>query len=416
MAIIAQPIDPADTALSAPATANPVTGWRRWTELFILLGGGMITTLAFTSVVPGLPKIAEHFKGADSIFSAQFVLVMAPAGMALAGLFAGAVVRALGVRTAVFLGLAITTLAGTCQLWVDSLMGLQAARFVLGASLITTDVALATIIGARFVGPARARIMGFRQAIGSVGTVCTMLLSGVLIQAGSWRTPGMLFLLPALFLMLAVVTFNRPLVLVDARRDDPSRALERFSVLNLWPIYLLAFLMTVCHAMPSFQMPFLLKEMHVTDSRLVSLVPSLSAFIGILTALVFGLIYARIGRMTFVLASVAMGLGFIGMGLAPGFGVILGFVVLEGIGAGMTQPYFASRVLDRITVAQRSQAMGFMLSAVFLGHVANPFVIKPIRDAFGMHNAFIIMGGFLVAAAAVLSVRALFTRGKATIV
>jgi MFS family permease len=411
VAIITQPIDPLETV--AP-TVLEGERWRRWLGLFILLAGGMITTLVFTSVVPGLQKIAEHFKGGDSIFSAQLVVTMGPAGMAIAGPVAGWVIRRVGMRRTLFVGLALATVAGTCQLWVDSLPLLLASRFVLGASVISVDVALTTILGARYAGPGRARLVGFRGAIASVGTVTTMLFSGYLVQTYGWRAPAWMFALPLIFLILSLIAFDRPLEQAD--RKDEARALERFSVLDLWPIYLLSFIMSMAHTMPSFQLPFLLKENGITSAILVSRVPSLSAFVGIMTALCFGFIYSRIGRFTFVLASVCMGLGFIGVGFAPSYGAILACVVIEGIGAGMTQPYFASRVLDRVTAAQRGQAMGFMLSAVFIGHFMNPIIVKPIRDAVGIHMTFALVGAFLIAAAAVLGLRAVATRGQSTIV
>ncbi len=439
MAIIIEKADPNAPVEEAPADA--ATGWRRVTELIILLGAGMVTTLCFTAVIPGLQRIAKAFAGqtilpqgvldffnsvglsgvaeffgkSDPTFTAQIIVVAAPFGLAIGGFFAGWVVKKLGIRRTMFLGLAAAAVFGTAQVWVPSLRGLLLSRVLLGMSLICTDVALTTLIGARFVGKWRARLMGFRQAIGSVGTVLTMLLSGQLVKHYDWRVPGFMFLLPAIFLLLAVFTFTKPINLLEEKPDE-ARAQERFNILQIWPIYALALVMTICHAMPSFQMPFLLKEMNITDPGMISVVPALSAFIGILTALVFGLIYARIGRMTFVVSSVAMGLGFIGMGLAPAFGVILGFVVLEGIGAGMTIPYFATRTLDRITLAQRSRAMGYMMSAVFIGHVLNPFVLKPIRNALGVHGAFMVIGGFLVVAGVVLTIRAWFTRGKTTIV
>ncbi len=413
MAEIAEQIDPLTSNIQAPAP--PEAPWRRWLSLLILLGGGMLTTLAFTSVVPGLQKIAEHFPGGDSILSAQFVVTMAPIGMAISGPFAGWIISRVGLRRSMMIGFAVTTFAGTCQLWVDTLPALLASRFLLGCSLMVTDISLSTIIGARYAGPVRARLIGFRQAIASFGTVTTMLLSGFLVQTQGWRTPGWMFFLPVFFLVLAAITFNRPLEQAD-HRDEAARAGERFSVLDLWPIYLLSFIMSMAHTMPSFQLPFLLRENGVTSAILISRVPSLSAFISIITALLFGLIYGKLGRMAFVLATAFMGLGFIGMGLAPSYGVILIFVVLEGFGAGMTQPYFASRVLDRVTAAQRSQALGFMLSAVFVGHFFNPIVIKPIRDAFGIHQAFVIVGSFLAISAVLLTIRVWLTRDRPTIV
>jgi hypothetical protein len=53
---------------------------------------------------------------------------------------------------------------------------------------------------------------------------------------------------------------------------------------------------------------------------------------------------------------------------------------------------------------------------VFIGHFMNPIIVKPIRDAVGIHMTFALVGAFLIAAAAVLGLRAVATRGQSTIV
>jgi MFS family permease len=412
LATFDRPLDPAEA--DAPAPVLEGEGWRNRLGLFFLVCGGMVSSLTFTAVVPGLQKIAEHFKGGDSIFSAQLVVTMAPAGMAIAGPFAGRIVTMFGIRRTLFTGLGLAFVAGASQLWVDSLPLLLLSRFVLGAAVVAAEIAATTIVGVRYAGPTRARLVGIRQAVASVGTVVTMLLSGYLVQTYGWRTPAWMYVLPLIFLVITVLAFNKPLA--QAERKTEARALERFSVFDLWPIYVLSFVMSMAHTMPSFQLPFLLQENGITNAILVSRVPALSSFVSIITALCFGFIYARAGRYTFVMASIFMGLGFIGVGFAPSYGLILAFVLLEGVGAGLTQPYFASRVLDRVTAQQRSLALGFMMSGVFIGHFMNPIIIKPIRDYVGIHYAFVVVGGFLLVAALALGTRALLTRGRTTIV
>jgi MFS family permease len=410
MAILVQPVDETEIA------AEPLEGerWRRRLGLFVILINGAAATLVFTSVVPGLQKIAEHFNQGDGILSAQFVVTMAPIGMAVMGPFAGAIIKRVGIRRTVFVGLTLALIAGSCQLWVDSLPLLLASRLVLGCSLLCADVALSTILGARYAGSARARLMGFRQAVSSVGTVGTMLLSGWLVQTYGWRAPAWMFSLLLVSLVLSLIAFNKPVEQID--NEAQARALERFSAWDLWPIYALSFVTSMAHTMPSFQLPFLLKENGVTSAILVSRVPSLSAFIGIMAALCFGWIYGKIGRFTFVLASIFMGLGFIGVGLAPTYGAILACVVVEGMGAGLTLPYFGSRVLDRVSAQQRGQALGLLGSSVFVGHFFNPIVVAPIRHAIGIHYTFVLMGALLLVAAALLSVRTVLTRGRPTII
>ena len=126
MAIITQPIDSAEAA--APSPALEVETWRRWLIMFILLTGGIKTTLAFTTVVPGLQLIAEHFRGTgDNVLGAQFVVTMAPIGMAVTGLFAGWIVNAGGLRRTLFISLATASFCGLSQLWIQSFPALLAS-------------------------------------------------------------------------------------------------------------------------------------------------------------------------------------------------------------------------------------------------------------------------------------------------
>ena len=410
MAIITQPIDSAEAAVPAPAVE--VETWRRWLIMFILLTGGIKTTLAFTTVVPGLQLIAEHFRGAgDNVLGAQFVVTMAPIGMAVTGLFAGWIVNAGGLRRTLFISLGIASFCGLSQLWIQSFPALLASRFLLGCSVVVVDITLTTILAAQFAGATRSQLIGFRQGISSAGTVSTMLLAGIIADHYGWRAPAWMFMVPVVSLLLSFIAFNKPIVFTRQMQTT-----ERFSILQLWPIYVLCLVMSMAHTMPSFQMPFLLKEHGVTSAELVSRVPALSSFISIIAALAFGYVYARAGRWTLVMACTFMGVGFMGVGISPTYNLILACVVVEGIGAGWTMPFFSNRLLDRVTPAQRSQAMGFLFSSLFLGHFLNPIATAPLRTNFGIHETFLVVGGILVFMAAAFGVWSLVSRGKNTII
>lgn len=384
--------------------------WRRWLIMFILLTGGIKTTLAFTTVVPALQKIAEHFQGqGDSILGAQFVVTMAPAGMAVAGLFAGWIVARWELRKALFVGLGLTALTGLSQLVLDNFFVLLVSRFLLGASVVTVDIALTTILAAEFAGKTRSRLIGFRQAISSTGTVSTMLLAGWLVQNYGWRSPAWMFLVPVVMLVLSLIAFDRPIA--AARQMVAS---EKFSVWQLWPIYLLSLLFSMAHTMPSFQMPFLLKEIGVTDAVLISRVPALSAFISIMAAGAFAFVYGRAQRMTLVFAATLMGLGFIGVGNSTTYTMILVFIIIEGSGAGWNMPFFQNRLLDRVSPLQRSQAMGLLSSSLFLGHFLNPILTAPLRHNLGIHGTFVAVGSFLVVGAAAMTIWIASTRNRNT--
>jgi len=360
--------------------------------VIILLTGGIKSALAFTTVVPALQLIAQEFGGkGDAVLNAQFVVTLAPIGMALSGLLAGVMVSSRNLRSTLFISLGVCTVAGLMQLFVQSYYLLLASRFVLGFSAVVADVSMTSILAAQFGGALRSKLIGYRQAISSIGTVTTMLLGGWLAQTYGWRAPGIMFVLPGILLIIALIAFDRPIIL-----ERSGGGGERFSVWQLWPLLLLSLIMSIGHTMPSFQMPFLLKENGITSAVLVSRVPALSSAISILAAFAFGFVYARLGAWTLVIAAILMGTGFIGAGLVPSYELILMCVVIEGIGAGWTMPFFLNRILDKVSPSQRSGAIGLVQSSLFFGHFLNPLITAPVRLSLGIHATFVVVGCALI--------------------
>jgi len=69
-----------------------------------------------------------------------------------------------------------------------------------------------------------------------------------------------------------------------------------------------------------------------------------------------------------------------------------------------------NRMLDKAPGEIKSQAVGLMMSTMFVGQFLNPLVNKPLRDAFGLHGAFVAIGAVLLAIAAAVAVSALRPR------
>jgi MFS family permease len=380
-------------------SANPLV-------LILLLFSGLVSTLAFTAVGPGVPRIAAHFGGDDSIFRAQLVLTMAPIGMAFGGLTGGWVVARLGVRRSLLLGFAGYGLFGMAPLALDNIYGIYAARILTGWSIVTVEVCLMLILSDQYQGESRSRILGFRQAIGSVSTVGSTLLNGWLIQDFGWRAPFWLFAIALVYLALAALAFRTP---VSGRQTTSWRNIPAV-VRALWPLYVALPLLAVAHAMPHFELPSLLVSDGLDNIAQVSWFPAASGTVSVLSAAAFGWIYGRADRWTLVLLLVLMGLGLGGIGVAPSFTFVFVSVIVEGIGGGLMLPYMLNRVLDKAPEQVKGEAVGLLMTTMFVGQFLNPLVNKPLRDAFNIHGAFVTIGATLLAVAAIAVISALRPR------
>jgi hypothetical protein len=58
-----------------------------------------------------------------------------------------------------------------------------------------------------------------------------------------------------------------------------------------------------------------------------------------------------------------------------------------------------STVLNMVTPAASARAMGMALGCIFAGQFVHPFVVTPLRTAYGLHNAFLILGAASLLAA-----------------
>jgi hypothetical protein len=92
------------------------------------------------------------------------------------------------------------------------------------------------------------------------------------------------------------------------------------------------------------------------------------------------------------------------MALSHGVWTIGAGSALMGIAAGLVEATSATVILSRVSEQVRAPAVGFLLSAVFLGQFLNPWLVDPLREAFGIHGAFIAVGVAFLALAVVLAI------------
>jgi MFS family permease len=355
--------------------------------------------------------MAEYFgQRGQGILGTQLMLTMAPVGMAVGGPVAGWIGARIGLRRQLLGGLALYGAAGLMALAVDRIEAFLLVRFILGFSSVNIDTAMTAILGARFSGARRARLIGIRSAVSSCGTLATVLLSGMIAQAGGWRAPFWMYMIAFPVAGMAWIAFRGARGREALAKPVAALSPAPFSILSLWPIYALTLLIGAAHTMPSFQMGFLLKEDGLSSPVNLSRVLALSSIIGIVGSFSFGWFYARLRRWTIAFAMALLSAGYSVIGVFHVIPIEIAGIVISGFGAGFTIPYMVARVLDRVTAEKRTQAIGFLLSSMFLGHFFNPIFVAPIRANLGNHAIFLVTGLLLGGGAAAIAAGILAAR------
>ena len=371
----------------APHVKPPVTA------LAVLLAGSPLMAMMFAALGPTLPLLAKHFGGP---FAAQMIMTVPAIGVVIGGLVAGVMVDRFGPRPILLAGLAAYGLAGSSGLYVDNLTILLAARLILGLAVAHVSTAIGVIVGAWFTGLSRARFLGFQAGTAGVCALIFLVLSGVLAERIGWRAPFGIYLLAFPVLLTAALGLrSAPL---PKRRIEAAGSVG--DLLGLWRIYLLAMCLFAGYFMTSIQLSFLLAEDHVDSPIQRALVIAGGVLAGGLMGAAYGPLLARLGaRVMPCLVIGLLGTGLFIIGISSTVPLIAVGAAISGGAGGMIAPHIETLILGRAPVEIRARAISFMFTVLYVADFLNPLIVTPLRAVTGIHGAFIVIGGVLLASA-----------------
>ncbi|SFV12490.1 MFS transporter [Pseudoduganella namucuonensis] len=379
--------------------------WRRGAILLVLLSGPAFLAMVFTVIPPALPGIAAHFGGgAAGQLVAQLVMTLPSIGMMAGGPLSGWLIDRYRARRLLLAALASYGLLGLAGTLLDGQWSLLAARLLQGFAACAMVTATNTLIGERYDAATRARLLGYGTFCGAGAGLASILLSGVIAEAGSWHAPFALYGLALGMLPLAAIVL--PAGGGGTSRTEARQGGAASALLGLAPLYAVIALVFVAVFMTNAQVSFLLLADGVSGPAAQSRIIGWSSLTNGLGGASYGWLRARLGlRWSFVamLGLLAAGITTLGLSHDP-LMATLG-CALTGFGGGLAVPHFLNMVLDRAEPAVRSRALGLAYSALFLGDFMNPFLMAPLTAVTGIHGAFLTVGACLAAAAVYQALR-----------
>lgn len=390
-------------AASAPLMAG--AGLRQRLALVVMLGANVFNILALTALVPVLALIGQHFAHPDSggllvrLFGdsaggaliAQMMITIYSIGFMIGGPIAGYLVDRLGIRTLLSGALLLYVVSGASGLVLDTPEGLLLARFLQGTSTAAISISVFSMIGQRFQGAARSRILGLQGTIVSAAGFISLMSSGLVAEAGGWRGPFALF--PAALVMLALVLVAVPGNSGAVKREKQAAVT---SLMALWPFYLMLIPFYMASYMTTVHLSFVLAGDGVTSPGQQATIMTLSMVFNIIGALSYASLMTRVGRRWVFVAIVGIfGLSDLVIGLVPNvYGSTIGCWI-AGLAGGLMTPFFTNTILDRTDEATRGRAIGLMFAMMYVGDFLNPFLITPLRLSIGNHETFAVVGAII---------------------
>ena len=384
--------------------------WRDWLAIAVMVSSAPSLALIFTATGPVLPLIAKHFAPAgqpaftipglgiavDGPFFAQMLGTIPSVGLCVGGAAAGFAIDRFGVRRVLLCAIAAFALFGSAGLYIDDAVWLLASRFFLGFAAIAYGSATIAMIGNRFDDAGRARTLSYRNILGGIAGMVSIMAAGGIARAQGWQGVFALFLVP-LALIPATLFGIAPAATRGAAR---AAVVAKESLAFLWPILTLAVFLAAVMMMNTTQFQFLMVENGITDPNALAHV----MLAGTAMSMVGSLLYSELGpkvhfSLNYTISALLLGMGGMAVGLSHG--PILGAIGggLTGAGSGWLIPHLSRTILSRTPPSARGRAVGFFFFAIYLGDLINPIVIRPIALQIGLHRTFFIIGTIMTLSA-----------------
>jgi MFS family permease len=362
----------------------------------LMLGGASMGL--FFAISPVLAAMAQHFSGRQADLIAQVVLLIPSIGFMAGGWLSGGLLGQLGLRRLALGSAILYGVMGGLGLIIDDPWSLLISRLLVGfasACLVTACIALTAEL---YSADARARLIGYEVAAGGLASVIGLFVAGLAATAFGWRAPFSIF---PVFGAVAVVLLGPTFPSQLAANPEPG-ARAQGSLRAVWPVYAIAVPTSAILVLGPSQIPFVLAGDGIRDPTVQSLVISMGAISTILMSIAYGFVQARIGRsncLTMGLAAATAALAVVGFARTPT--AIGSGAALIGVAAGLFSPYVREMAVIRAPAELRARAIGQLSVATSVGSILAPFLVAPLRSAFGLHGAMLFLAAAVGQAAAV---------------
>jgi MFS family permease len=376
----------------------------------VLVAVAWLAVVAAGVLAPVLPKMAQHFAGAQMLgLMIGFVATIPSLAVALFSMPVGQLSDRVGARRILVIGMSGYGLAGLLPLWLDSLTAIVVSRFVVGVCEAAVMTASTTLISLYFSGLQRDRWLAIQVASTNVMGVVVVLLGG-LAGEHSWRAPFFAYAI-ALILLLPVLLYTyEP---ARAAGAEAATVPATFTPQDARRVAIrcgLTFFVSVTIYTLIVQMSFLLTERGVSNPSTIGLCIAFGAGGIALGSIANTAMLSLSARYRLLAAYLLMAGGLASLAFASSFAATCAGALVAGLGAGCAVSTLLCITVADVPLALKGRATGAWTAAMFLGQFLNPPLFLGLVRLGGDHaGAILIFAGICGVIALGVAVRSILT-------
>ncbi|WP_243996472.1 MFS transporter [Novosphingobium album (ex Hu et al. 2023)] len=351
----------------------------------LLLSKQITAALVYTVPIPILAGKTEAFGSEPgSAFKVKMVSGILGPAMAVGAPLAGWLSSRYDRRGLLGIFALLAAVSGVAPVFLDSLDGIIATRFLLGLAAAALMTIGYTMPGDYLPEARRAGIFGLLSATSMVASVVSLPLSGWLGDSG-WRLSFLIYMVPLFVAILALPQRLPPPLAVAGEGRKLARGWYRGIP---WGMVALAFAIGIVLSIPGVYLSFHLAGIGASQASTIGLVMTFATVVSAISSIAYGTTVSALGqRVVFVATFAAMAAGLFGLSVAGNLVVAIATLMLAGVGMGWLGPNLMGRLSERVPDAGRGRIVGIVQCAMTIAPMFGIALLEPLLPAIGTSGA-----------------------------
>ena len=353
-------------------------------EIIGILSLSLLLTSAF-SISGCLPEMLKEFEG-YSRSNMEFLISAPTVSVVFMIALSPVISRMVNDRIIVISGLMLTGIAGSLPCFLTSYSAILAARILLGIGTGLINARAVSLIGERFCGEQRAKLLGVRSSMETLGQATLTFLAGQLLVFG-WNYAFLIYASAFVILILYLICVPSEGKDKKERKSGESGQDSRMKGKDWTRIakYLfLGSLMISANSVVSLRIPTLLVETEIGTASDGATILSISVLAGFLGGFAFGGIVEKLKQYALPFSLFMTAAGMLVISLAGSLPSIALGTVITGFFITICVSYVFNGVSESVSKEALNTANAAVLVGCNLGSAVTPFflqVISKVNDS-----------------------------------
>lgn len=351
-----------------------------------------LLTMATGIVSPAIPAIAKQYPAVSQSLVDQ-VSTIPSFLMALFILISGWIVRKIGTKKTVIIGLWLIIASTVLSLIAPNIYVLLAARALLGAGIGMYNSLAVSLITVSYQGDKQSQLLGWQNAFQGIGALGGSLLVSVLLLI-HWRASFIIYFI-AIYILFVYQKNVPEIAVTGTAAEDNASAPQKTNWMTVIAAGIVTFVLMAAYMISVVKIPTYLIQNNIGSASTSSLLIGAISLLIIFAGIIYGNLYKRLGYGVLIIASFLMLAAYALLAFSHTLITSALATILIGVAFGFFVPFTFGAASNAADISQSDNVTKFMMIMNNLANFAAPFLAASISGNSSSTNA-VFSGGTIV--------------------